>query len=102
MGRTFLIRDGEDLSTPDLVRRLAAALGRRALLFPLPGVFLKLVAGGLGRKAAAERLLGFLTVDDARLRRELSWQPPITVEQGLAETVAWHKRRIESIRQGVD
>ncbi len=88
-GKTYLIRDGEDLSTPDLARRLAAALGGRARLFPLPGAVLRLAAGCLGRKAEAERLLGSLAVDDAAIRRDLGWRPPFTVDQGLAETAAW-------------
>jgi nucleoside-diphosphate-sugar epimerase len=88
-GRSYLLRDGEDLSTPDLVRHLAAALGRKDLLVPLPGAVLSLAASCIGRKADAERLLGSLTVDDGRLRRELGWQPPFTVDEGLAETAVW-------------
>ncbi len=90
-GRTFLIRDGEDLSTAELVRRLAAALGRRAPLFPLPEGVLRLAAGCIGRRAAAQRLLGSLVVDDGDIRRQLGWSPPFTVEQGLAETAAWFR-----------
>ena len=93
-GRTFLIRDGEDLSTPALVRRLAAALGRRAPLFPLPEGVLRLAAGCIGRRAAAQRLLGSLTVDDRRIRSKLDWQPPFTVDQGLAETAIWWRECI--------
>ena len=88
-GRTFLIRDGEDLSSAELVRRLAAALGRRARLFSLPEGVLRLAANCIGRRAAAQRLLGSLTVDDRRIRSELDWQPPFTVDQGLAETAIW-------------
>ncbi len=88
-GRTFLIRDGEDLSSAELVRRLAAALGRRAPLLSLPEGVLRLAASCIGRRAAAQRLLGSLTVDDGRIRSELDWQPPFTVDQGLAETAIW-------------
>ena len=90
-GRTFLIRDGEDLSSAELARRLAAALGRRARLFPVPGAVLSLAASCLGRRAAAQRLLGSLTVDDRRIRSELGWQPPFTVDQGLTETAIWRR-----------
>lgn len=92
-GRTFLIRDGEDLSSAELVRRLAAALGRRAPLFPLPEGVLRLAASCIGRRAVAQRLLGSLTVDDRRIRSELDWQPPFTVDQGLAETAIWLRER---------
>ncbi len=97
-GQTYLLRDGEDLSTPDLVRRLAVALGRKALLFPVPRAVLKWAASCIGRKAEAERLLGSLTVDDGRLRWELGWQPPFTVDEGLAETAVWWRKAGEPFR----
>ncbi|MHA1152657.1 MAG: NAD-dependent epimerase/dehydratase family protein, partial [Alphaproteobacteria bacterium] len=90
-GRSYLLRDGEDLSTAELVRRLAAALGRRTALFPVPARLLKLGAGCIGRAAVARRLLGSLTVDDGPIRRELEWNPPFTVDEGLAETAAWFR-----------
>ena len=89
--RTYLLRDGEDLSTAELIRRLAAALGRRTALFPVPARLLKLGAGCVGRAAEARRLLGSLTVDDRPIRRELEWNPPFTVDEGLAETAAWFR-----------
>ncbi len=88
-GGTFLLRDGEDLSTPELVRRLARALERQPRLWPLPEPVLTLTAGALGKSAEARRLLGSLTVDDRLIRQELAWNPPFTVDEGLAETAAW-------------
>ncbi len=88
-GQTYLIRDGQDLSSAELVRRLAAALGRRAPLFRVPEAALRLAARCLGRKADAARLLGSLTVDDRRFRRRLEWTPPFTVDEGFADTAAW-------------
>lgn len=90
-GKTYLIRDGEDLSTPDLARRLAAALGRPARFFPLPGAVLRLAAGCLGRTAEAERLLGSLVLDDGAIRRDLGWRPPFTLEAGLGATARWFR-----------
>ncbi len=90
-GRTYLLRDGEDLSTPDLVRRLGAALGRKGLLVPVPRAILKSAASCIGRRADAERLLGSLTVDDRPIRQEMNWNPPFTVDEGLAETAAWFR-----------
>lgn len=90
-GQTYLVRDGEDLSTPELVHRLALALGRRPRMLPVPAAMLKLAASCLGRGAAAERLLGSLTIDDSRLRADLAWRPPFTVEQGLAQTARWYR-----------
>ena len=90
-GGTFLLRDGEDLSTAELVRRLGAALGRRTALFPVPASLLKLGAGWIGRSAEARRLLGSLTVDDRPIRQELGWNPPFTVDEGLVETAVWFR-----------
>ena len=88
-GKTFLLCDGEDLSTPELVRRLARALECRPRLWPLPEPVLTLAAGCLGKSAEARRLLASLTVDDRLIRQVLAWNPPFTVDEGLDETVAW-------------
>ncbi|MDD5303592.1 MAG: NAD-dependent epimerase/dehydratase family protein [Elusimicrobia bacterium] len=86
----FFIRDGEDLSTAELVRRMGRALGRPARLLSVPPALLRAGAGLLGRGGDAERLLGDLAVDDARLRAALSWRPPFTVDEGLAATAEWY------------
>jgi len=89
-GRTYLLSDGEDLSTPELLRRCAAALGVPARLLPFP-VSLMLLAGKLtGRGALLSRLTGSLAVDSSGIREELGWTPPFTLEQGLATTAAWY------------
>jgi nucleoside-diphosphate-sugar epimerase len=90
-GRTYLVSDGEDVSTPDLLRRLGAALGRPARLFPFPAGLLRGAATLLGRRGQAERLLGSLRIDSGRIRRELDWQPPFTVQQGLQRTTQWYR-----------
>jgi nucleoside-diphosphate-sugar epimerase len=89
--RTYLLRDGEDLSTAELVRRIGAALGHQTALFPVPASLLKFGAGCVGRAAEARRLLGSLIVDDRSIRQELEWNPPFTVDEGLAETAAWFR-----------
>ncbi|MCC7483964.1 MAG: NAD-dependent epimerase/dehydratase family protein [Burkholderiales bacterium] len=88
-GRTFLVSDGEDLSTPDLVRALARALGVPAQLLPFPPALLRLAAAALGRRAEIERLAGALEVDAGAIRRELGWRPPRSVAQGLSATARW-------------
>jgi nucleoside-diphosphate-sugar epimerase len=90
--RTYLLRDGEDVSTADLVRRLGAALDRPARLVKVPKSWLRLALRLIGRGSAADRLLGSLTVDDSRFRRDFAWRPPYTVEQGLAVTVDAFRR----------
>ena len=90
-GQTFLVRDGEDVSTPELVRRLAGALGCPARLFPFPPGLMRLTGRLTGRTAAVDRLLGSLTVDDSKIRKELGWKPPFPMSEGLKETAEWYK-----------
>jgi nucleoside-diphosphate-sugar epimerase len=90
-GRTFLVSDGEDLSTSDLIARLAKALGKRATLVPVPPALMRAAARLLGKSAEADRLLGSLRIDSSALRASLAWQPPFTVDEGLAATAAWYR-----------
>jgi nucleoside-diphosphate-sugar epimerase len=87
-GRTFLVADGEDLSTSALVERLARALGGRARLLPCPRGVLRSLAALARRGAEADRLLGSLTVDASGLRTA-GWSPPQSVDAALAETARW-------------
>lgn len=84
--RTFLVSDGEDLSTPELMRRAAHALGRRARLLPVPAATLEWGAKLIGRAAAARRLCSSLQVDIAATREVLGWSPPQSVDEALAVT----------------
>lgn len=90
-GRTYLAADGEDLSTPALVRAMAAALGAKPRLVPFPLALLKVAASLAGRGAELARLAGSLQVDSSRIRHELGWQPPYTVSQGLERTAKWYR-----------
>lgn len=92
-GRTFLLRDGEDLSTAALVGRIRTALGRPARLIPVPAALIGAVARLAGRNAAVRRLGGSLTINDGAIRRELGWRPPFTLDQGLAATASWYRVR---------
>lgn len=85
---TFLMRDGEDLSTADLVRRLRRVMGRPARLLPVPPVLLTSFGSILGRGDMARRLVGSLAVDDGKLREILGWRPPRRIDDALAETVS--------------
>ena len=90
-GQTYLASDGEDVSTPELIRRVADALGRPARLFPVPPSLMRLAGKLFGKSEAVDRLLGSLVVDSSKIRRELGWKPPYTMEQGLKETAEWFK-----------
>jgi len=87
---TFLVSDGEDLSTPDLIRRMARAMGRPARLIPVPESLLWVAANILGKRDVAQRLLGSLQVDISKAQQKLGWAPPVSVEEGLRQAVAEH------------
>ncbi|MGH8703249.1 MAG: NAD-dependent epimerase/dehydratase family protein [Burkholderiales bacterium] len=89
-GNTYLVSDGEDVSTPDLVRGLARALGVKPRLLSLPLAALGLGAALAGKRAEFTRLTGSLQVDSSRIRRELDWRPPDSLSRGLAETARWY------------
>jgi UDP-glucose 4-epimerase len=86
---SFLVSDGQDLSTADLVRYIARAAGRRPMLLPVPPAVMKLAGSVLGKRAQVDRLLGSLAVDISKGRKLLGWTPPVSVEDGLKETVRW-------------
>lgn len=70
-GRVYLVSDGEDISTPQLMKSLAISIGRRALLFPFPEWVMRSVASGLGKQQEVEKILGRHQVDSSLLRSEL-------------------------------
>ena len=80
---TFLVSDGEDLSTSQLLRGVAEAMGKPSRLIPVPAGLLQFGATLFGKKAVAQRLLGSLQVDISHTRKCLNWTPPLTVKQGL-------------------
>ncbi|EDX72470.1 NAD dependent epimerase/dehydratase family [Coleofasciculus chthonoplastes PCC 7420] len=97
--QTFLVSDGQDLSTPELIGKIAYHLERPCHLLPVPPSLLKL-AGHLGdtieqftqrplplNTSTIDRLLGSLVVDSSHIRNTLNWQPPYTVDEGLSKTL---------------
>lgn len=85
--QTFLVSDGRDLSTSELLKDLRSNMALPARLLPVPP-FLLYLAGRLMRKSAlVDRLCGSLQVDSSKIRTLLDWTPPYTVESGLHETV---------------
>lgn len=92
-GRIWMVSDGEDLSTPELIRRIARSMQREARLLAVPAGLLRFGAGLSGRKAEIARLCGSLVVDIAQTRNQLGWTPPVTMQDALARTVAWYLSR---------
>lgn len=87
---TWLVSDGEDVSTPELIRRMARTMNRRAYLLPVPPVLLRAAGKIVGRTEDVTRLCGSLTLDIAASRRTLGWNPVITQEEAIASTVRWY------------
>lgn len=79
----FLISDGEDLSTTQLLRRTAIALGKPARLLPVPSWVLSSAAKLVGKDALSQRLCGSLQVDIQKTRTLLQWTPPVSVNDAL-------------------
>lgn len=81
--QTFLVSDGEDLSTAQLLQHMGATLGCPARLFYMPPALLKLGATLLNKPGIYQRLCGSLQLDIAKTRHLLGWTPPVSVDEGL-------------------
>jgi len=90
-GQTYLVSDGDDVSTPRLLELLGEGIGCSARLFSFPLVLLRLAGRIIGKSNQIERLLESLRVDSGKIRRELNWTPPYTLQQGLKETAEWYR-----------
>ena len=86
-GKTFLASDGEDLSTPELIKLIASSMGRKANLFPLPIAMLKFLGSVFGKKEEINRLVGSLRIDNSYTKEILNWRPPVSVEEGIRRMV---------------
>lgn len=86
-GEVFMVSDGDDLSTPELVARLRRLMGRPERLVPVPPSCLRLAARLSGRTGVAERLLGSLVVNPEKIRKLLGWRPPVSVDKGMESMV---------------
>jgi nucleoside-diphosphate-sugar epimerase len=85
--RTYFVTDLRDLSLPELLRLIGAALGRPARLVPVPVPLLRMLLPS----AEATRLIGSLAVDGLSLSRATGYHPPFAVEEGLRATAEWYR-----------
>ncbi len=90
--QTFLVSDNEDLSTTDLIKRLAKALDKPARLLPVPVPLLQGAAQIIGKPALAQRLCGSLQVDISKTQALLGWSPPVSVDQSLRLTAQYFQQ----------
>lgn len=91
-GNTYLISDGDDVSTAELIRRIAAAVGKQPRLFPMPEAALRMLGKLTGKSAEVSRLVDSLVVNSSKIRTELGWQPPYSLDDGLRATVDWYRQ----------
>ncbi len=107
-GETFFVSDGHDVSTPELIRAIAQALGRPARLVSVPPLLFR-AAGRLGdllaplvrlpvSSAVVARLFGSLVVDSSKLARVIGFRPPFSLDEGLRLTAEWYRRRAADSR----
>jgi nucleoside-diphosphate-sugar epimerase len=92
--KTYLLSDGLDTSTPELIQKIASALGRPARLFPFSLNLLRLLAKIIGRSEALGRLLNSFAVDNSRICTELDLIPRFTLAEGLTETAKWYLQTV--------
>jgi UDP-glucose 4-epimerase len=94
-GKVFLASDGDDVSLSRLIRLIRGAMGRPALLLPVPVILFKLIGKLTGKAAVINRLVGDLQVDSSDARLCLDWQSPYSVEYGIKATVDDFMQRTE-------
>jgi nucleoside-diphosphate-sugar epimerase len=88
----FLVSDGEDMSTTDLICRVSCALGKKPNLLPIPPLFLRFVAAAIGKENIAQRLLDNLQIDFLHTCSKLGWAPPVSVDAGISRSVIGFNR----------
>ena len=95
-GKTYLVRDGEDISVSDLVRKMAISLERPAMMFPVPVWVLRGLGRLFGNSKSIERIVGSLRVNDDLIHKGLGWKPRFTLQQGLQATARWYREQQHS------
>jgi nucleoside-diphosphate-sugar epimerase len=93
-GKTFVVSDGQSISTTELLLRLANALGVPSRLFSFPPLWLGLAAKAIGKSLEIERVTGSLRIDSNKVRYELGWEPPYTLREGLQFTADEYMRHL--------
>ncbi|KZX82969.1 hypothetical protein A3715_32925 [Oleiphilus sp. HI0009] len=91
--QTFLVSDDDDVSTRELLERVAKALGVKSRLLPISPSWLGFAGKLLGKKDVEQRLCGSLQVDIAHTKKTLGWKPPYSMEDGLHRTAEWYKQQ---------
>ena len=94
---TWMASDGFDLSTPELIRRLAAAMGRRARLVPISPRVLRSVGRLTRYDSQIEKLCDSLQADILATQKNLNWTPPLTIDDGIERTIDWYLTSVRTV-----
>ena len=89
-GQVYCVSDGENISTPDLIRGIAAAMRRPSRLYSFPPALLVTAGKLLNKSSAIDKLISSLVVDTQKIEKELHWKAPFTVADGLKATADWY------------
>lgn len=92
-GEIFLASDNEDVSTPELIRRLTQAFGKRSRIVPVPETLLRAALRPIRREGVIDRLFGSLVVDSSHARQTLAWSPPVTMQAAFAKMAREHLQK---------
>lgn len=97
-GHTYLVSDGEAVSMPQLIKKMALALNKPSFVLPFPVSIMRFLAKAVGKTSSVDRLTQSLVIDSSKIRQELDWKPPFTMEQGLKVTADWYLKSLENPR----
>lgn len=89
-GETFMLSDGHDISTPDLIKIIASAMHAKPFLFSLRIDILEILCKIMGRGKDIKKLTATLLVDSSKIRNMLGWHPPFSIEEGIRETIKYY------------
>ena len=89
-GKIFLVSDGEDISTPDLIRKLSKFMNKSPRLFSVPKSIIQFMGRLVGKSSEVKGLLGSFRVDNSYTHKILGWSPPFTLDESLKKTVHWY------------
>ena len=92
-GEVFLVSDGQDLSTPEIVKKLGLAMGKPKLLIPIPIFILKFLFYIFGKTEELDRLLGSLKLDCSHTINLLNWRPPNNTDENILKTAKWYLKK---------
>jgi nucleoside-diphosphate-sugar epimerase len=92
--QTFFVSDAETISTPELIQKMSASLGKKARVIKFPLTLVKIGGLLIGKSGAIRRLIRSLTLDINHIRTHLGWQPPYSMEEGLKETARWFDKNV--------